>query len=39
VSCHIKTALGNVLDKAQAAFEQSLTGITLANVIADLKAA
>lgn len=39
VSCHIKTALGNVQDKAQSAFEQSLTGITLADVIADLKAA
>ena len=39
VSCRIKEALGNVLDKSQAAFEASLQRITLAEVLTDLKSA
>jgi len=39
VSCNIKMALSSVQEKAQSAFEHSLTGITLADVIADLKVA
>jgi Rrf2 family protein len=36
VSCHIKSALGRVLDEAQQALEQRLSRISLAQVIADL---
>ena len=36
VSCHIKSALGRVLDKTQQAMEQRLSRISLAQVVADL---
>jgi DNA-binding IscR family transcriptional regulator len=36
VSCHIKSALGRVLNEAQQALEQGLSRISLAQVIADL---
>ena len=36
VSCHIKSALGRVLDETQQALEQRLGRISLARVIADL---
>ena len=39
VSCNIKTALGNVQERSQVAFETSLGDITLAEVISDLKGA
>ncbi len=39
VSCKIKSALEGVLGQAQQSFEASLAGITLAKVIAELKAA
>ena len=37
VSCHIKAALGRVLDETQQALEQRLSRITLAQVIADFR--
>ena len=37
VSCNIRSAMDNVLDKTQGSFEKSLGGITLADVIGDLK--
>ena len=37
VSCHIKSALARVLNESQAALEQRLSRISLAQVIADLR--
>lgn len=37
VSCHIKSALGRVLNETQQALEQRLNRISLAQVIADLR--
>jgi DNA-binding IscR family transcriptional regulator len=37
VSCHIKSALGRVLNETQQAVEQSLSRISLAQVMADLR--
>jgi len=36
VSCHIKSALGRVLDETQQALEQRMSRISLAQVIAGL---
>jgi Rrf2 family protein len=37
VSCHIKSALENALDKTQKGMEGSLAKITLAHLLADIK--
>lgn len=37
VSCNIKTALENALNKTQAAMEESLARITVASIISDVK--
>ena len=37
VSCNIKDALENVLDKSQAAVEKTLGGITLASIVTEIK--
>jgi Rrf2 family protein len=37
VSCHIKSALGRVLNETQQAMEQRLSRISLAQVISDLR--
>ena len=37
VSCNIKKALEKALDQTQAAMEQGLAGITLADLISDIK--
>jgi Rrf2 family protein len=37
VSCHIKTALDKVLGKTQKAMEASLAGISLAEIVSDVK--
>jgi Rrf2 family protein len=37
VSCHIKAALEKALEKTQQATEASLAGISLAQIVADLK--
>jgi len=38
VSCKIKDSMDGVLDKVQRSFEESLKGITLAEVISDISA-
>lgn len=37
VSCKIRSAMDNVLHRSQTSFESSLAGMTLADVIGDLK--
>ena len=37
VSCNIKDVLENVLDKSQAAVEETLGGITLASILTEMK--
>jgi len=38
ISCGIKSCMSSVLDQAQASFERTLAGITLADVVADIRA-